>query len=212
MKIQTEDAMLLAGSGLLGASIGFCVGLVLKASILQIVTIATATATPGILISYQINDNLNSRKHMEAITKLSEKHKEEIEKLKYRIAETSRELARAIKINQELSEKMQLKAQLTELIGHLNHKLAGIKTIDEGNQKWEDSFNSLLGKQSLHQSEVITDKYIKQEIKSIFDYHDGFTQRAMKIVLEIQKIIEESDTSLTLAHQDSVNNKHFQVK
>ena len=94
----------------------------------------------------------------------------------------------------------------------MNHKLAGIKTIDEGNQKWEDSFNSLLGKQSLHQSEVITDKYIKQEIKSIFDYHDGFTQRAMKIVLEIQKIIEESDTSLTLAHQDSVNNKHFQVK
>lgn len=212
MKIQAEDAILLAGSGLLGASIGFCVGLVLKASILQIATIATATATPGILISYQVNDNLSSRKHMEAITKQSEKHKEEIEKLKYRIAETSRELARTIKINQDLSEKMQLRAQLTELIVNLNHKLEGIKVIDEGNQKWEESFNSLLGKQSLHQNEVITDRYIKQEMKSIFDYHDGFTQRAMKIVLEIQKIIEESDTSLTLAHRDSVNNKHFQVK
>lgn len=211
MKLNKDDIILLAGSGLLGASIGFGTGLAISSKPAQVILSSLAGAVPGALIAYQVSDSLTSKKQLQTINKLNQAHNEALEKIKANLAKTSNQLDRLTQANQYLGQETkiipQLKDKIAKLSTSLDEKVERIKILEEANQEWEQGFDSLLEKQSQVRGEQIAEAIVQKEVKSVFEHHDDFTQRAMKIALDMQKVVEESDTknSALISHdQDAM--------
>ena len=107
-KIKGDDTLLLIGSGLLGASLGFALGLGIKAKPVQINLSTLCGAIPGALISHQITDSLSSRKQRQLI----DAHRRELEDIKA-------VLARVTKTNNSLTKELKLASQLRNKLSKL---------------------------------------------------------------------------------------------
>ena len=186
MKFNKDDLAILIGSGMLGASLCFGLGMAVRAKPAQILLSSLAGSIPGALISYQVTDSINSKKQRQLI----DAHRRELEDIKA-------VLARVTKTNNSLTKELRLASQLrnklSKLETALDERLEQIKVLEEANQEWEQGFDSLLEKQSSIKGEAIAQKKIQEEVVSIFDHHNEFTQRAIKIALDMKAVLEEAD-------------------
>ncbi len=194
---KKEEAFFLITSALLGTGIGFAIGFGVKASPVVVAAVAAAGGLPAALITYQVSDSRNSRKHLQEVKKLNQAHRKELKEAKAKLVKSSNQLERIFYANTCLEKENRviprLRKEIADLSADLEARIEAIKVLEEANETWEEGFDDLLEKQSNSKAQLLAQQRVREELVSVFDHHNGFTKKAMSIASQMGKLVEEAE-------------------